>query len=123
MQTTLSPTTPTAAPFAWACPRCRGDLTPNGEAAVCAVCGSAFTRRDGIWRFLAEEDERATATFVREYEMVRAAEGWRATGPAYFRALPQVPSDGPNRAIWARRAASYRRLLDTVIAPREAGSQ
>jgi HemK-related putative methylase len=123
MQTTLPTTAPTTNPFAWACPRCRGDLALGDGSAQCATCGSLFVRRDGIWRFLSEEDERRTATFVREYETVRAAEGWRATGAAYFRALPEVPRDDLNRAIWARRTLSYRRLLDNVIVPRERRSQ
>src|SRR5690349_2521520 len=106
MQTTVPTTAAATAPLAWACPHCRGDLALGDGAAHCVTCGSSFARRDGIWRFLPADDERRTATFVREYETVRDAEGWRATGSAYFRALPNVPADDPHRAIWARRALS-----------------
>src|SRR3712207_2339036 len=103
MQPTLPTPRPNATPFAWACPRCRGDLALGDESARCAACGQSFARRDGIWQFLSEEDERRTAGCGRECGTVRAAEGWRRNGPADLRALTRGAADDPNRASGARR--------------------
>jgi HemK-related putative methylase len=112
-------TTAAALPFALACPLCRGGVEVAGGEARCAACGRAFPRRDGVWRFLPDSRAGAFAAFLREYETVRAAEGWGAPDPAYYLALPRVAADDPQRDIWRLRATSHQALLDRVVRPLE----
>ncbi len=58
--------------------------------------------------------------FLREYQIVRAQEGWGASHADYFRALPRVARDDPQRKTWRIRAKSFGALLDRAVAPREA---
>jgi len=87
--------------------------------AQCKQCGHTFEKRAGIWRFLPESRARVFTSFLREYQIVRTAEGWGATHADYYRRLPYVPQDDPQRAIWRMRARSYRTLLKHVITPME----
>src|SRR5438128_3819301 len=43
--------------------------------------------------------------------MLRTAEGWGASDATYYRALPQVVTDDPQRAIWRIVAKHFTRLL------------
>jgi HemK-related putative methylase len=115
------PAAGTAHPFALACPRCGLALAADGDAAWCAECGESYARRDGIWRFLLPERERELRPFLSDYQAVRAREGWGAADASYYRALPQVPRDDPQRAIWRLRRRSFATLLEQVIEPIERG--
>lgn len=109
----------TCLPFAFICPICRCGLAVEGQMAQCRQCGRTFEERAGIWRFLPEPRARAFAQFLREYQLVRAAEGWGAAHPGYYRALPYAAQDDPQRDIWRIRAKNYRALIKHVIAPIE----
>ena len=103
--------------FELACPVCRGDVHLDGQTARCRECGQVFNRRDGIWRFLPEARAAEFAAFMREYRAVRASEGWGAPSPDYYRTLPNVGADDPQRHVWRLRARSYHRLLQLVDGP------
>jgi SAM-dependent methyltransferase len=94
-----------------ACPVCARALSVQGDAATCATCQQTFVRRQGIWRFLPPSRACEFANFLREYQTVRADEGWGASDASYYRALPRVDQDDPQRNIWRIRARSFERLL------------
>lgn len=56
--------------------------------------------------------------FLEPYQAVRRAEGWGTSESTYYRKLPAVASNDPQRAIWRVRAASFRALLGVVGARR-----
>jgi SAM-dependent methyltransferase len=61
----------------------------------------------------------ALAQFVREYRMVRRAEGWGSGDPAYYRALPYRDLSGRFSSIWRIRARSYDTFVACVLQPLE----
>jgi ubiquinone/menaquinone biosynthesis C-methylase UbiE len=97
-----------------ACPVCASVLSVEGDAATCATCRQTFARCEGIWRFLPQSRAREFADFLREYQTVRADEGWGASGAGYYRTLPHVDQDDPQRNIWLIRAHSFERLLALI---------
>ncbi|MCS7221666.1 MAG: class I SAM-dependent methyltransferase [Anaerolineae bacterium] len=109
----------TCLPFALVCPICRYGLAVEDRRAWCRQCGRAFEECAGIWRFLPEPRAQAFAQFLREYQLVRAAEGWGATHAGYYRALPYVAKDDPQRDIWCIRVGNYHALIERVIIPME----
>ncbi|HEX5503587.1 MAG TPA: class I SAM-dependent methyltransferase, partial [Thermomicrobiales bacterium] len=119
MLATAPPATAPALPFAPACPRCGGALDLSPDAARCLRCAEAYTCEAGIWRFLPVERAARFAPFLAQYEVVRAAEGWGRPDPAYYVALPRVPADDSQRAIWRIRERGYRALLAGVVRPLE----
>jgi SAM-dependent methyltransferase len=97
-----------------ACPVCASALAVQGDAAVCSKCRQTFARRESIWCFLLPSREREFADFRREYQTVRADEGWGASEARYYRALPHVDQDDPQRNIWRIRERSFKRLLTLI---------
>jgi ubiquinone/menaquinone biosynthesis C-methylase UbiE len=118
--TTFPEATTPAGPFAWACPICRSALSMEADGADCTACGAPYERRDGIAHFLPAPRAAVLAPFIEQYETVRRHEGWGRPDGAYYRALPDVPPDDPNRAIWSLRQRTFRTFLDRVLAPLEA---
>jgi SAM-dependent methyltransferase len=100
-----------------ACPGCQTSLGRPIGAARCASCGRSFRQVDGIWHFLPEERAAAFAPFLRAYQTVRAAEGWGASEIDYYRALPSVPDDDPQRAIWRLRERTFGQLITRAVQP------
>jgi len=94
-----------------ACPVCASVLVVQYDSATCEICQLTFARRDGIWRYLPPSREREYSDFLREYQTVRADEGWGASDASYYRTLPHVDKDDPQRNIWRIRARSFGRLL------------
>ena len=107
----------TAGAFQWACPVCRRSIDIDGENACCKSCTSAFTRRNGIWHFL--PDATAYEAFLKQYELVRRSEEWGRCDDAYYRALPKVDGNDPNRRIWKVRARTFRCFLLRIVMPME----
>jgi SAM-dependent methyltransferase len=103
----------------WACPVCRGSLHPDSDLARCTECRTAYECRDGIWRFLPAQRALAYETFLEQYEVVRRREGWGSTGGDYYRTLPTVPSDDPNRKIWEVRNRTFLTFVRRVLVPLE----
>jgi ubiquinone/menaquinone biosynthesis C-methylase UbiE len=97
-----------------ACPICQSVLSVKGAAATCATCQQTFARREGIWRFLPQSRACEFADFLREYQTVRADEDWGAADADYYRTLPHVGKDDPQRNIWRIRARSFERLLTLI---------
>jgi SAM-dependent methyltransferase len=101
------------------CPRCHSTLLPAGEESLhCPLEGLVFQREGGIWHFLPPERQAYYATFSREYEAVRRAEG-RAGGSDFYRGLPDQDLSGLRVGDWRIRAASFRALLDGIVSPLE----
>jgi ubiquinone/menaquinone biosynthesis C-methylase UbiE len=97
-----------------ACPVCASALSIEGDAASCATCQQTFARCEGIWRFLPPSRAREFADFLRDYRTVRADEGWGASDASYYRALPHVNQDDPQRNIWRTRERNFGRLLALI---------
>jgi len=89
----------------------------DGETASCRSCGSAFPRLNGVWHFL--PDATAYEEFLRQYEVVRRSGGWGRGDDAYYRALPKVDGNDPNRRIWKVRARTFRCFLRRIVMPLE----
>jgi SAM-dependent methyltransferase len=96
------------------CPVCQSVLAVQDDAATCETCQLTFARREGVWRFLLPSQEREFAGFLREYQTVRVDEGWGGSDASYYRALPRVDQDDPQRNIWRIRAHSFERLLTLI---------
>ena len=108
------------AEFEFACSICKSRLDPiSPNEFRCAVDGSTFLRTDGIWRMMRPERGAHYDRFVKEYETVRQAEGRGSDDSAYYRALPFADLTGRMTADWQIRAASFRALVETLIAPAE----
>lgn len=106
--------------FAFACPRCRTPLTAIHAAEMhCPVDGLSFMCIDGIWRCLPPQRAAYFAQFVREYEIVRRAEGRGSDDPAYYRALPFASPSHGHAAGWQIRAQSFAALIEKVVQPSE----
>lgn len=97
--------------FELACPACRGGLTVDRETAYCEACQRRYRRQNDIWRFLLPERAARFENLAEEYRLLREAEGWGAADASYYRALPEVAADDPQRAIWRIVAKNFQRLV------------
>ncbi len=111
----MSSNPPNTRAFKLACPQCREPLAVQGKTAYCALCGRDYFEQNGIWHFLPPARVKSFEKLLQEYCLLRAAEGWGAGDASYYRALPQVASDDPQRAIWRIVAKNFTRLL-TLLA-------
>jgi len=121
MQESIASDPNVAAPsWLFSCPTC-GSSLPLGPSPVhCPGCNRRFECQKGIWRFLSQQSLARYEPFLRRYEQVRADEGWGVPKPEYFRELPTVSEDDPQRSIWLRRQWSFRTLVSRVVAPHAA---
>lgn len=103
----------------FACPICRGTLEVRPEGVGCPECSHTYAIRDGIWRFLPEERLQAYARFLKQYQIVREAEG-RYGDAEYYRALPYRDLSGRMPEAWAIRSRSLDALVEKVLTPLEA---
>jgi SAM-dependent methyltransferase len=78
--------------------------------ASCESCDRVFLQVEGIWRFLLPERAGEYNQFLNQYHLLRSAEGWGALDNNYYRALPRVAANDPQRAIWRIRAKNFKRL-------------
>ena len=103
----------------WACPRCRGRLTPQSQNLLaCESCRESFASRAGIWHFLNEHQRRYYGPFLEDYDKIRLAEGRSSSDPEFYRQLPHRDLSGNFSDEWRIRAASFRELGSSVIKPR-----
>jgi SAM-dependent methyltransferase len=86
----------------------------------CGQCGITTTKKDGIWRMLSVQQHARFATFVREYEEIRQAEGRGSRHPAFYLALPFADLTGNFSDQWRIRARSYRFLERHLLSRLEA---
>ncbi len=96
------------------CPICQSAIAVEADTGLCELNGHRFRRADGIWRFLPLTREVQFSDFLREYRMVRTAEGWAGSTPDYYRTLPQASANDPQRAIWKIREKNFQRWLDSL---------
>jgi SAM-dependent methyltransferase len=89
------------------------------ETLYCSACRERYDCRDGVWQFLPARRRELYGQFLREYRTVRVKEGWGRADSTYYRSLPRVTRDDPQRAIWLIRERTFRLLIDRVVAPTE----
>jgi SAM-dependent methyltransferase len=81
----------------------------------CVPCARAYDTGDGILRWLSEAGRAARESFVTQYRAVRERDGYRQESREYYRALPEVPPDDPQRVVWQVRRESFARLRKLVL--------
>jgi SAM-dependent methyltransferase len=93
-------------------------LGQKHEAIACRKCSSVIPQEQGIWLALASDRLRHFDRFIRDYEMVRRAEGRGSGDPGFYLSLPHVNRTDPNAWQWAIRARTYdsieRRILPAI---------
>lgn len=88
-----------------------------GDLLRCEIERLDFPRSEGIWRFGGPGFQERFGRFLREYAVVRRAEGRGSEHPAWYRALPDGVR-GPHAWEWGIRARSYQALLRCGVVPR-----
>jgi SAM-dependent methyltransferase len=96
------------------CPQCgallgtlREDGFPPEFSCSCANCSFQMLNEDGVWKALTSKRAAHFAQFMREYPVVREAEGRVSVNPEYYLALPYQDLSGQNREQWAIRGRTY----------------
>lgn len=104
------------------CPQCSAalgslsdDKFPSEFRLSCTTCRFQMLNEDGIWKALPAVRADYFRRFMREYQMVREAEGRGSANPEYYFALPYEDLSGHNQAQWAIRSRSYRFLEHTIL--------
>jgi SAM-dependent methyltransferase len=110
------------------CPRCRAIITEQNrsrdnqaEQMLCTSCLFQIMGRDGIWDALPPERADHYATFISDYEKIRAAEGRGSRNPEFYLALPELDLSGRNQSQWTIRARTYQCLVSSLLEPLERG--
>lgn len=105
------------------CPQCgaalgilRRDQLPREFLYSCDTCHFQMLNESGIWHALPPKRAAHFAPFMREYQIVREAEGRGSSNPEYYLALPYEDLSARNRGQWAIRAQTYR-FLERKILP------
>ena len=100
----------------FACPRCHTGLTAvSPHTLTCPQDNFTYIRQEDIWRLLLPDRMLHFQQFVADYEAVRQVEGWGGQDANYYRALPQVPPDDPNAAIWHIRTHTFQAFRSQVL--------
>jgi SAM-dependent methyltransferase len=89
------------------CPSCEHGFPKDVTAPfplTCPACGFAIPEINGILRALTPENKANFERFVRDYEVVRAKEGWGSQLPDYYLALPFKDLSSQHDWIWRIRA-------------------
>ena|SRR5579863_4924443 len=100
------------------CPGCEHGFANDATAPfqlTCPACGFAIPEVNGIMRALTPEGKTRFEQFVRDYEVVRAKEGWGSETPDYYRALPFKDLTNKHDWIWRIRAQTLRYMLEHVL--------
>jgi SAM-dependent methyltransferase len=91
-----------------------GATTPAGfmtEAPPCSDCGRTFPSSEGVLQCLSADRRAKLRAFLDQYRAVRARDGYARHDAAFYRALPDVANDDPQRAVWRLRQRSFAELL------------
>jgi SAM-dependent methyltransferase len=108
----------------FACPLCRAPLIPlDAERQRCPADGTIYERCAGVWHFLTPDRQEYYAPFMREYQIVRQAEGRGSTTADYYRALPFADLSGRFTTDWQIRARSFLTFQSDVLIPLERARQ
>lgn len=109
------------------CPQCsaalgalREDEFPPEFLLSCTTCRFQILNEEGIWRALPAARADYFNRFIREYQVVREAEGRGSANPQYYFALPYEDLSGHNQAQWAIRSRTYHFLERTILPQLEA---
>ena len=97
------------------CPVCcselgevRLDRAPQlGPSVRCRKCFFELRQEGGIWNALLPERQTYYSKFIREYEIVRAKEGWGSNSAAFYLALPHKDLTNRNPWVWKIRSRSF----------------
>lgn len=101
------------------CPRCRYgfpivDVTAPFQL-TCPACGFVIPELNGIVRALTPEGKTHFERFIRDYEVVRAKEGWGSQTPDYYLALPFKDLSNTHDWIWRIRAQTFLYMQEHVL--------
>lgn len=94
------------------CPQCRSDRMAGLQ---CPMCGFVMKSRGGVYAALSDVRKKYYATFIREYELIREAEGRGSDSAEYYLELPYRDASGRNYDQWAIRATSFEYLMRTIL--------
>jgi ubiquinone/menaquinone biosynthesis C-methylase UbiE len=81
----------------------------------CPDCWFVLRKEGGIWKALSPASEKHFDRFMREYQVVRAAEGRGSEDPEYYLALPYRDLSGRNQSQWTIRSKSFRYLERSIL--------
>ena len=108
------------AEFQFACPACRAPLIPlDAGRQCCPTDDTIYECCAGIWHFLTPDRRAYYAQFMREYQIVRQAEGRGSTEASYYRSLPFIDLSGRFTTDWQIRARSFLTFQHEVLTPLE----
>lgn len=104
------------------CPQCgtylgilRAEQFPLEFLYSCTGCYFQMVNERGIWKALPPTRAAHYAKFMREYQVVREAEGRGSDNPQYYLALPYQDLSGRNQEQWAIRARTYSFLEHRIL--------
>jgi ubiquinone/menaquinone biosynthesis C-methylase UbiE len=101
------------------CPACGcriPDIDAGGPLQVtCPACVFVMTEVNGILRALTPAGKTRFERFVRDYEVVRANEGWGSPTPDYYLALPFKDLTNRHNWIWRIRARTLLYLQNHLL--------
>src|SRR6202051_4716923 len=91
------------------CTGCKSDLTTlpyhslgqEQKPVECMHCLAKLTQHHGIWLALLDSRQRYFARFMRDYELVREAEGRGSSDPEFYLSLPFQDRTGRNSWQWS----------------------
>jgi SAM-dependent methyltransferase len=95
------------------CPRCSANLT----SLNCAKCGFQLREDDGVIHALPPERTEHYASFARDYERIRIAEGRGSGSDDFYLGLPYRDVSNRNNRQWQIRARTFDYLMQHVLTP------
>jgi SAM-dependent methyltransferase len=108
------------------CPRCKTSMGRVPEQAsvlerplVCRACSFHLREQEGIWCALLPERANYFQRFMREYQIVRTAEGRGSDSDDYYLALPYRDLSGHNQSQWTIRARTFQYFERQILPPLE----
>jgi SAM-dependent methyltransferase len=99
------------AEFSLRCPNCLRDVA----GIRCLHCNFLFEQDNGIVRALAPNRFDHYKRFIKEYELIRAAEGRGSESDDFYLALPYEDRTGRNSGQWKIRSKSFDYLVHHVV--------
>jgi SAM-dependent methyltransferase len=86
---------------------CLDEVPQFGPSVRCRRCFFELRQKGGIWNALLPERQSYYSKFIREYEIVRAKEGWGSNSAAFYLALPHKDLTNRNPWVWKIRSRSF----------------
>jgi SAM-dependent methyltransferase len=105
------------------CPACVANLAAMAYHALgqkhepleCRNCSAVLSQERGIWLALAKNRLEHFERFMRDYEIVRKAEGRGSADPAFYLSLPYADRMDKNAWQWSIRARTYNYLQRKIL--------